>query len=137
MTNLDSVISKAFASEGKQEDVNKVYLALLKTQLYLPIKKDVEVTEDEPFSPLHAVIDGNYFLLVFDTEERLANWAGDNLDQINYVEITGRDVIAGISDSVYLCLNHGSEFYKEFSPDEVKKLKMIVSRIDQFKTKES
>lgn len=138
MTELDQVISAAFASEGKQEDVNKVYLTLLRTPLYLPVHKDdatVDKDEDaEPFKPLFAKIDNNYFILAFDTLERLQAWAGEQLERINYVEISGNDVIKGISDQVFLCLNHGTDFYKEFSPDEVKRLKMIVSRIEQLKT---
>jgi hypothetical protein len=137
MTELDRVIAGAYASEGKQEDVNKVYLTLLRTPLFLPVQKeDVGVLADneEPFKPLYAKIDDHYFILVFDTLERLTAWAGDQLPHINYVEISGRDVLAGLNEQVFLCLNHGTDFYKEFVPDEVKRLKMIVSRIDKLKS---
>ena len=40
MTELDNVIAAAFASQGKQEDVTKVYLTLLRTQLVVPVKKE-------------------------------------------------------------------------------------------------
>jgi hypothetical protein len=139
MTELDQVIANAYATEGKQDDVNKVYLTLIRTPLFLPVQKEesssVPPAEDaEPFKPLFAKIEDNYFLLAFDTVERLTAWAGDQMDNINFVEISGRDMIAGISDQVFLCLNYGTDFYKEFVPDEVKRLKMIVSRIDQMKT---
>ena len=140
MTELDQVISAAYASEGKQDDVNKVYLTLLRSQLLLPVQKDlVKETpvgeEEEPFKPLFAKVDNDYFMLAFDTLDRLTAWAGDQMDNINYVEISGRDLIAGINDQVFLCLNHGADYYKEFTPDEVKRLKTIVSRIDQMKDK--
>ena len=133
MTELDSTMAAAFASCGKQEDVNKVYLTLLRTTLFVPVKKEKSSNEEEPFEPLFAKIDGQFFILAFDTVERLTAWAGDQLSNIAYVEIIGRDVIAGINEQVYLGLNHGTEFYKEFMPDEVKRLKMIVARIDQLK----
>lgn len=133
MTELDQVIAAAFASEGQQEDVNKVYLTLLRTGLFVPVKQGEPTSEEEPFSPLFAKIEDNYFMIAFDTLERLMGWVGDQKDSVGYVEISGRDVIAGISEQVYLCLNTGTEFYKEFSPDEVKRLKMIVARIDQMK----
>jgi hypothetical protein len=136
MTELDQAIAAAFASEGKQEDVNKVYLMLLQSMLFVPVKKEESTDPEEPFTPLFAKIDDNYYMVVFDTEERLFAWVGENQDQVGYVEISGRDVIAGISEQVYLCLNMGSQYYKEFSPDEVKRLKMIVSRIDQLKQPE-
>ncbi len=133
MTELDQLISAAYMSQGKQEDVNKVYIAILRSLLFLPVKKDKSPDDEEPFHPLFATVDNQHFMLTFDTVERLTEWAGDQLDQIDYVEISGRDLIAGVSDQVYLVLNMGSEFYKEFSPDEVKHLKKVVARIDQLK----
>lgn len=138
MTELDQLISNAFKSEGKQEDVNKVYLTLLRTPLFVPVKKSDptlnHVEEQEPFLPLFAKIDENYFMLVFDTFDRLTTWAAEEINNIDYVEILGSEVIAGINEGVHLCLNIGTHFYKEFSPDEVKRLKMIVSRIEQLKS---
>ena len=135
MTELDQVISKAYESQGKQEDVNKVYLILLKSPMFIPVKKESakKIDADEPFYPLYAVIDDKYFMLAFDTLDRLKNWAKDQMSQINYVEITGRELIAGINENVFLVLNVETEFYKEFSPDEVRHLKKIVSKIDQLK----
>ncbi|MDR3492650.1 MAG: SseB family protein [Gammaproteobacteria bacterium] len=139
MTELDQVISLAYASEGKQDDVNKVYLTLLRSLLYVPVEKMQPLVEEqsdlevEPFKPLFAKIEKNFFMLAFDTLDRLKTWAGSELEQIDYVEIGGRDVIAGISDQVFLCLNLGLPFYKEFSPEEIKHLKTIVARIDQLR----
>lgn len=133
MTELDQVISAAFASEGKQEDVNKVYLTLLRTMLFLPVSKEQDPNDEEPFRPLFAQVDDKYFMLAFDTLERLQVWAGDQVDDLGYVEITGADIISGVSEQVYLCINYGTDFYKEFSPDEVKRLKMIVAKIEQMR----
>lgn len=135
MTLLDQLIANAFATEGTQDAVNKVYLALLQTLLYLPVQKNQPVSAtDEPFVPLFAIHNGNYFLTAFDTLERLQEWAGAAMAEIDYVEISGKDLMTGISDQVFFCLNYGFSYYKEFSPEEVKRLKMIVSRIEQFKT---
>jgi hypothetical protein len=137
MTELDQVLANAYTSQGKQEEVNKVYLVLLRTPLYVPVKKtdpaENHIDEQEPFAPLFAKIDDNYFMLAFDTIERLKGWAGDQINDIDYVEIIGKDVLAGINDKAYLCLNPGTEHYKEFSPDEIVQLKKIVARIEQMK----
>ncbi|MBV8801836.1 MAG: SseB family protein [Gammaproteobacteria bacterium] len=135
MTELDQKISAAYQSEGKQEDVNQVYLTLLGTVLFVPVQKEKAVLDDEPFRPLFANIDGNYFLIAFDTADRLKGWAQQDVNNIAYVELSGRDMLAGMNDNVYLALNVGTEFYKEFSPDEVKQIKKIISKIDQFKLK--
>ena len=134
ITKLDQVIAAAYASEGKQEDVNKVYLALLQSQLFIPVKKDLSPHETEPFVPLFAKIEDRYFLLAFDTLDRLHTWAGDQRDHMGYIELSGHDWVMGANEQVNLCLNLGSDYYKEFSPDEVKRLKMILARIDQFKS---
>ena|SRR5579872_14368 len=135
MTELDQAISKAYQSQGKQEDVNQVYLLLLKSPIFLPIKKETvkKAKDDEPFHPLYAVIEGKYFMLAFDTLDRLTNWGRDQMAHIDYVEITGRDLIAGINENVFLVLNVETGFYKEFPPEEVMHLKKIVSKIDQLK----
>lgn len=136
MTELDKLIATAFASQGKQEDVNKVYLALLRTTVFVPVEKRIEnvtAEDEEPFRPLFANIDQKIFMIAFDTLERLTTWAGSELTQIDYVELLGKDLIAGIGEQVFLSFNVGTEFYKEFSPEEVQRLKMIVSRIDQMR----
>ncbi len=134
MTELDQAITTAFASQGKQEDVNKVYLILLRTPLFIPVQKEQVPGDEEPFHPLFTKVNEQFFMLAFDTLERLTAWAGDQFERISYVELSGRDLVVGINETVYLCLNYGTEFYKEFSPDEVKRLKMVVARIDQLKS---
>ena len=114
MTPLDQLIATAFQNQGKIEDVNKVYLTFLNTSLFIPTKKEHDLN-DEPFSPLYAFIENQYYLLAFDTLERLRSWAKDEIDQIAYVEISGHALILGINNQVYLCLNVGSALYKEFS----------------------
>jgi len=133
MTELDQLISNAYASQGMQEAVNKVYITLLRSTLFLPVKKGKLPEDEEPFRPLFATINDQYFMLFFDTLERLTLWAGDHFLDMDYVEISGRDLIAGMNENVYLILNAGTDFNKEFSPDEVKQLKKVVARIDQLK----
>lgn len=144
MTTLDKTISDAFLSEGQQAAVNKVYLTLLKTTLFLPVKQDTQQNAeqnknlDEPFTPLFAKIDEKYFLMAFDQLQRLEAWAGEHRDQMGYVELSGKYLIQGINEEkVYLGLNTGTECYKEFSPDEIKRLKTVAARIDQLRQSQS
>lgn len=133
MTELDKAISAAYTSQGKQDDVNKVYLTLLRAELLVPVQKERDPGDEEAFRPLFAHVDDNYFMLAFDTIERLTIWAGDQFEHIDYVELSGRDLIAGMNEKVFLCLNLGTDFYKEFQPDEILQLKKVVARIDQLK----
>ncbi len=135
MTELDQLIAAAYASEGKQDSVNKVYLALLRTSLFIPVEKMLitPAEDEEPFKPLFANIDDKVFMIAFDSIERLTAWAGQEFSQLDYVELLGKELITGMNEQVFLCLNLGTEFYKEFSPDEVKQLKKIVARIEQLR----
>ena len=63
----------------------------------------------------------------------MAGWAQNEMNKMAYVELSGHDMIVGMNENVYLALNVGTEFYKEFSPDEIKRIKIIVSKIDQLK----
>lgn len=133
MTELDKAIAAAFASEGKQDDVNRVYLLLLRSLLFVPVAKEKKLGTDEPFSPLFANIEGRFYLLAFDALDRLRTWAGEHINDMDYVELSGHDFIKGISDQACFSLNIGSPYYKEFLPDEIKRLKTIVSKIEQMK----
>jgi hypothetical protein len=137
MQELDQLIQIAVQTEGKQEDVNKVYLTLLKTSLWVPVQKDALTSEEEPFIPLFMKLNDAFFMAAFSSLERLMEWAGDQYSQMDYVELPGREVISGIKEDVYLCLNLNTPFYKEFSPDEIKRLKMVVARIKQLSDGES
>lgn len=131
MTELDTLIMHAFASKGKQALVNKVYLCLLQSNLFIPIDKNHIPSEEYPFIPLFSKVGDHPFLMAFDSKERLMTWASDYNDQMAYVELSGKDLIAGLSESVYLALNYDNEFYKEFDPSEIKHLKKIILKIEQ------
>ena len=79
-------------------------------------------------------IDNQFYMLAFNTLERLQTWSGDQFHQMDYVSLIGLDLTKGIDSNVFLCLNLGTEFYKEFSPDEIIQLKKIVARIDEMKS---
>ncbi len=133
MTELDRAIAAAYASQGKQQDVNVVYLTLLKSTLFVPTQKGHQATEETPFSPLFTQLEGRYFMIAFDRLERLNHWAGEYADHMSYVELLGMDIVKGLNEPVYFCLNIGSAAYKEFSPDEIRQLKKIAARIEQLK----
>jgi len=139
MTQLDDLIIKAYEGEGETGAVNKVYIEFLKTTLYLPIEKiDPEKAKDlkeneEPFTPLFMHDNDMTFMAAFDNLNKLMGWAGDHFVEMDYATIIGRNVIAGIGNDVILALNPGTKAYKEFSPEEIGRLKTMVQKIMQFK----
>jgi len=130
-SSLDHCIAKALRSEGQTNDVNQAYLAFLKSDLWVPVKKLAAQEKDntQDFYPLFTQINNHYFMAAFDTVDRLKTWAGDLFPSIDVVKLSGQEVIAGINEGVYLSLNIGSSSYKEFSPEELNHLKKILSKI--------
>lgn len=133
MTELDQILAAAFASEGGSKEANQFYLTFLQTRLFIPVKKEQPTNTEEPFTPLATLVADKIFILAFDTLARLKNWAGKELTKMRYVELSGRDLINGMNDQVYLALNVGEPLHKEFAPDEVKHLQKIIARIEQLK----
>ena len=135
-TDLDTLIEAAFISQGATGDVNKVYLGLLKTDLFVPVQIHHDAgPEDEPYTPLFSTEGDFIFMAAFDSAERLKQWAGEEASNIDYASMKGRDLIAGVGNNVFLALNPGFSFYKEFSPEEIQRLKTIVTKIDSLATK--
>lgn len=133
LTPLDQAIANAYANSGDREMANRAWLELLRTNLFLPVNPAPPAESEEAFHPLYAVINEQCFLAAFDTLARFETWAEGHSDKIQHVVLSGRDLIAGMGDAVYLALNPGLAYYKEFSPDEVKHLKKIIAKVDQLK----
>ena len=145
MTELDTVIATAYQNPGEVSAANKVYQVFLRTTLYMPIAKRPEAdtkksvledapldtateTDEELYRPLISQYDNKYFIIAFDDYDRLVQWAGNELDNIGYAQISGRDLVRCVGPQLFLCLNVGCEYYKEFHPEEILRLKKVVSK---------
>ena len=60
--------------------------------------------------------------------KRLKNWAGEHFAEMDYTTLSGHQLIFGIGEQVRLCLNVGTDFYKQFSQDEIQHLKRIIAK---------
>lgn len=134
MTKLETLLKNVYDSEGAEADANKFYVAFFRTTLFMPAS--LQDNEDEPFSPLFTEENGNFFITVFDTVEGLTTWVQPEFSDIDYVEIMGADVLRCIgTEQVFLCLNPSADYYKEFAPDEIARLKMMLAKLDALKDK--
>lgn len=133
MSELDKLVESAMASEGAEADSNKFYTVFFRSTLFMPAYQQDDA--DEPFSPMFLQDGDKYFISVFDSLARLTTWLADESQDVDYVEIDGSDLIRCIgSEEVYLCLNPSTDFYKEFSPEEIQRLKLMLLKIDKLKS---
>ena len=124
---LETLIVDALSSMGEQLPVNQAYFAFLKASLLLPIEQGS--LEDPKVLFLHE--DEQIVLPVFSQQKYLSAWASDEIHKISVYELKGSELISGLGDNVTLAFNPGTSSYKLFSPEEILKLKTIVSKMKQ------
>lgn len=123
MTPLDQAFEAAKANESARNDF---YSLLLNSTLYIPTH-DIPAEHDRAragentsFSPIIVEAEGAAYLMLFDTIEKLTNWAQR---PVGYVGLSGH-IIANISEShLHWALNAGTNYIKIFMPDEVRWMK--------------
>lgn len=91
-----------------------------------PKELDENVTVEEGQAlPLIIESEGNDYLMLFDTEERLKNWAADD---VAWVGVPGHVLAATSMPPLHWALNIGTEHSKQFPPDEIAWLREVVER---------
>ncbi|QBS11128.1 SseB family protein [Legionella israelensis] len=125
MRALEESIKKAFASTGEAKDINKAYLEFIKANFIIPVEKN---TESEP-RVLFLQEKEQTYLPVFSDISYFHPWAEEIAEQIELLNLSGVDLLKGIGEQVTVCLNIGSEIYKEFNPAEIARMKNMVLKI--------
>jgi hypothetical protein len=119
MTQLDAAYTAAKHDNNKKPDF---YNLFLNTELYIATH---ETQEANSFSPLLMESNGIKYLMLFDTEERLANWAKK---EVAYAAVPGHTLVETVGTDYHWALNAGTEFVKTFVPDEIQWLKGVVGK---------
>jgi hypothetical protein len=123
MNSLELAIQKSLQSSGDSADANKAYLEFIKANFIIPIDKNSALEQPEV---LFLQQNELFFLPVFTNEDYLANWAQEIANNIRILRLSGVDLLKGIGEEVTVCLNIGSEIYKEFVPSELARMKNMV-----------
>ena len=76
-------------------------------------------------SALIAEADGIDYLVFFDQQERLNDWAEDD---VPCQQLPGHVLVEMTPDKLYWAMNIGTEYNKQFAPDEIAWLKDVVAR---------
>lgn len=78
--------------------------------------------------PLIIEAEGHDYLMIFDSEERLKNWAGK---AVTWVPVPGHVIAATAMPPLHIAMNVGATYSKQFLPDEIAWLKEVVERCNQ------
>lgn len=125
--SLEAAILSAFNEPTDIHKANAVYRAFLTKDLYLPIEKTLDADD---VAPLFLIENDCAFLPVFSNELYLNSWAGEESSQMEILELSGAELLKGVNDKVYLCLDINQEHYKEFSPEEIDRMRLITAKVE-------
>jgi len=129
MTDLDLALSLCQESPEDHDKQSSFYDLFLNSNFYVPTQTDVdksgEVTADEAENAVPLIIDGEGedYLMLFDREDRLYAWAGS---EISYVLVAGYALARISTPPLHWALNVGSDYPKQFLPDEIAWLRGVV-----------
>ena len=123
MNSLNSAIKEAYKTSGNLKEANKAYLEFIKANFIIPIEHN---TDSENPTVLFLQEQDNCFLPVFTEMDYLNVWASEISKEIQLLKLSGVDLLKGIGENVTVCLDIGSDVYKEFNPAEIARMKSMV-----------
>jgi len=86
---------------------------------------ETETVQERQVLPLIIESEGNDYLMLFDSRERLYDWAQE---EVKFVEVPGHVLAATTMPPLHWALNVGTEYAKQFLPDEIAWLREVVER---------
>ncbi|HAD03809.1 MAG: hypothetical protein A2005_02800 [Desulfuromonadales bacterium GWC2_61_20] len=142
MTELDKALAIFRQDTDDPKNQSRFFDLFLNASFFVPT-----VPEDDPPAavagatvaegqvlPLIIEAEGNDYLILFDTRERLYAWAEA---EVKYVEVPGHVLAATSAAPLHWALNVGTEHSKQFLPEEIAWLKEVVERCNAEAAKEA
>lgn len=129
MTELDRALENFQQDMEDPKNQSQFYDLILNTTFFVPTvdEKGPEL-ESGPGAegqvvPLVLEAEGNDYLMLFDTVERLNNWAQA---EVSFVEVPGHVIAELSTPPLHWALNVGAERSKQFVPEEIAWLRDVV-----------
>ncbi len=126
MNSLNLAIKEALQASGNNKEANKAYLEFIKANFIIPVEQN---SDDDNPEVLFLQDGNNCFLPVFTEMSYLDAWAAEINGQIKLLKLSGVDLLKGLGENVTVCLDIGSEQYKEFNPAETARMRSMVLKL--------
>lgn len=130
MTDLDRALEELREKPEDQKAQSVFYDMFLNLSFFVPttnemVSPDGDTDKEEIEVPLILENDGTDFLIFFDEQLRLNNWAEQ---ETPFIKLPGHVLAEMTTDSLHWAMNIGTDHFKEFVPDEIAWLKDVVAR---------
>ena len=131
--SLDQALETLRQDMSNATGQSQFYDLFLNTTFCVPTldPKDLEgdmKLEEGQVLPLIIESEGNDYLMIFDSEERLKGWAGAD---VKWIGVPGHVIAATTMPPLHIAMNVGSEYSKQFLPDEIAWLRGVVEQCNQ------
>ena len=134
MTPLDQALKQLHEDPENLENRHHFYSLFLQTTFHVPtfdqassdlIRGEGAPDDPEKALPLIMEADGSDFMMLFDQEERVKEWAQE---EVKCITMPGFVAIAMATEGLHLAMNVGSDYSKQFVPEEISWLKRVVEQ---------
>jgi hypothetical protein len=125
MNSLELAIKLALDSQGNTKEANKAYLEFIKANFIIPVDKNSEAQPEVLFLEEK----GSFYLPVFTSIPYFDSWAAEIKGSISLLRLSAVDLLKGIGEGVSVCLNIGSDIYKEFNSAELTRMKTMILKL--------
>ena len=138
MTGLDQALQTLHEDLDDAKRQSKYYDLFLNTTFCVPTLDQQEpdgepAVGEEQILPLIIESGGNDYLMLFDTEERLKSWAAADAP---WVGVPGYVLASTTMPPLHWALNVGTEYSKQFLPDEIAWLREAVESCNEAAARE-
>ncbi len=131
MTALDAALEILRQDMDNAKSQSAYYDLFLNANFFVPsldaqsVEGAAEAMEEGDVLPMVIENEGNDYLMLFDSRERLNAWAEA---EVTCVEITGYMLAATTMAPLHWALNVGSDYSRQFLPDEIAWLRGVVEQ---------
>ncbi len=130
MTELDQALEALRTNPDGQKAQSGFYDLFLNSSFFVPTLEE-EVSADDKSAkekvelPLIVEADGIDYLVFFDQQQRLNDWAEKD---ISCLQLPGHVLVEMNPAELHWSMNIGTDYNKQFAPDEIAWLKDLVGR---------
>jgi len=133
MSGLDQALQALRQDMNDARRQSKFYDLFINTTFCVPTLDQKEIDGESAVGegqvlPLIIESEGNDYLMIFDSEERLKAWAAED---VKWVGVPGYVLAATTMPPLHLAMNVGTEYSKQFLPDEIAWLREVVERCNE------
>jgi hypothetical protein len=130
MTELDQALEALRADHDDHKAQSGFYDLFLNSTFFVPtvdeeIALDDKGAKEKTEVPLIVEADDTDYLVFFDNLERLNDWAEK---EAPYIKLPGHVLAEMTPNGLYWAMNIGTDYNKQFAPDEIAWLKDVVQR---------